>query len=430
MTYVSPYKEFIFESYLFDSDTGEAEFNYSFDGELRFTERVAFSVADEYDRAALDRALFSAFIIAGISYYKAFPARQFLVRARELSEDEASFYSEVYLHGLSQFVYENRLDPTDIAVFAGAAQLEQQMDEYKGSGSLVLQSGGKDSLLLIELLSKSRHTGSAWYMQQSLSVPGVVEQLGWPLRKIQRHIDRDGLGAAKEMGGLNGHVPVTYIVLGYAVIDAILHSEATVLAAIGHEGEEPHAYIGDYPVTHQWSKTWGAEKMFSRHVERYISAGIRVGSPLRGFSELKIAELFVKDAWGRYSRSFSSCNVANYQQGHDNRELTWCGLCPKCANSYLLFAPFVEKEELVEVFGGDLFVEPALIDTFKGLLGVDGIEKPFECVGEIDELRLAYHKALVHGYSSLGFEVPDSSFDADIVYEHQAWARSLLPETL
>jgi hypothetical protein len=212
------------------------------------------------------------------------------------------------------------------------------------------------------------------------------------------------------------------------LVDAILNNEATVLLSIGHEGDEPYGWIGDLPVNHQWSKTWPAELSLAEYVTRYISPDIRIGSPLRAWSELRIAELFVQHAWAKYGHSFSSCNVANYKQGSNVTELKWCGECSKCANSYLLFAPFLSAEELKSLFGGqDLFVKPLLTETFKGLLGIGGVMKPFECVGQTDELRLAYHKAVERGgYESLPFNVPASHFDYMQEYEAQVWARELV----
>jgi hypothetical protein len=163
-------------------------------------------------------------------------------------------------------------------------------------------------------------------------------------------------------------------------------------------------------------------------VSRYITPDIRIGSPLRVYSELRVAELFVEHAWEKYGHQFSSCNVANYEQGADNTTLKWCGNCPKCANSYLLFAPFLPSDELKNIFNGqDLFVKPTLERTFKGLLGIDGVEKPFECIGEIDELRLAYHQAQERGgYKILPFDVPISTFDYMMQYPAQNWAVKML----
>jgi hypothetical protein len=213
--------------------------------------------------------------------------------------------------------------------------------------------------------------------------------------------------------------------LGIALVQAILLGKNEVLVSIAHEGEEPHAMIGDLPVTHQWSKTWGAEQLFAEYVTRYISTDVYIGSPLRQHSELRVAELFVEHAWDTFGHRFSSCNRANYRQGADNSELKWCGECPKCANSYLLFAPFVAADELQSLFAGqDLFTKPLLQETFRGLLGIDGVMKPFECVGEIEELRYAYHQSQAkEGYGSVSFDVPTASFDYKQTYPSQDWAQ-------
>ena len=78
----------------------------------------------------------------------------------------------------------------------------------------------------------------------------------------------------------------------------------------------------------------------------------------------------------------------------------------------------MSAKELIAIFGCDLYTKLELAETFKGLLGIDGVMKPFECVGEIDELRYAYHRAQNRGhYAALPFEVPRAgSFDIDRQY--------------
>ena len=409
---------FFFDDYSLDSVSGEAVFRYHFDQGLAFTERVQFVMSKEYDAAALDRALFLAFLLIGTSYYKAFPTPDVQFSNHTIDAWQADFLNHVYQEGLGQFAYENELTRNDLAHFTATGGAEPAV-AYDGAGVLSLQSGGKDSLLVASLLNESKTDFSSLYISSSQQYPAVIDAIGRSMRLVQRHIDRAALGQAAGGGGKNGHVPVTFIVLAIALVQAVLDDKNTVLAAIGHEGEEPHAYIGDLAVTHQWSKTWHAEQLFAEYVRRYISPDIQVGSPLRQYSELKIAELFVEKAWDTFGHRFSSCNVANYKQGVNNTELTWCGECPKCANSYLLFAPFLSSTELGALFDGkNLFADAALTETFKGLLGIDGVIKPFECVGEVDELRSAYHMALGRGYSPLPFAVPVSRFDRE--YEHPA----------
>jgi UDP-N-acetyl-alpha-D-muramoyl-L-alanyl-L-glutamate epimerase len=419
--------KFIFKNYEFNPTTRTAFFRYGFSDGTEFEESVQFARAGEYDKELLDRALFLSFMLVGTSYYKAFPSKEISLEAGILDSWQADFFNRVYQEGLSQFAFENGLSRDDLAHFAGSETQKPPVPMAR-KGVLSLQSGGKDSLLTATLLSNKNQPFTSWYIGSSSHYPMVLEMIGQPLVTAERFIDIEGLKEAREHGGLNGHVPITYIVTSFALIDAVLNGANTVLLSIGHEGEEAHDWIGDLPVNHQWSKTWPAEQAFAEYVAKYISPNMKVGSPLRGFTELKIAELFAQNAWKKYGYEFSSCNRANYMQGNDNTELKWCGECPKCANSFLLFAPFVPAEELRSLFNGqDLFAKPLLQETFKGLLGIDGVMKPFECIGETTELRLAYHMAQAKGeYDKLSFDVPESDFDYEHEYDAQAWARQMI----
>lgn len=415
---------FIFEGYDFQPTTGVASFRYGFDDGRTFTEKVVYGPAGDYDAAVLDRALFLAFLVIGTSYFKTFPTPSVSFKDGTIDEWQAQFLNKVYQEGLSQFAFESNLTREALAQFEATGE-QPEAAAYAGEGTLALQSGGKDSLLTAALLSDADKPYAPWYLSSSDHHPALLDDLGHPLITTLRHIDRDSLIQAAADGGKNGHVPVTYIVQSLALIQAILLNKNEVLVSIAHEGEEPHAMIGDLPVTHQWSKTWEAEQLFAQYVQKYISPDLSIGSPLRSYSELRVAELFVQYAWGTFGHRFSSCNRANYKQGENNAELHWCGDCPKCANSFLLFAPFVEAEELSSLFGGqDLFTKPSLQETFKGLLGADGVMKPFECVGEIDELRYAYHQAQKRGgYQTVSFDVPEASFEYLATYPAQSWAK-------
>ncbi len=416
---------FVFESYRYDAELKHALFSYRFDDGRRFEERIQFHSAGEYDSDTLERALFLSFLLIGTSYYKTFPTTDVVFEKGTIDSWQADFLNNIYQEGLSQFAFENNLTRHDLAQFTASNEPSPTAIEYLGKGKLVLQSGGKDSLLTVSLLNDAHEVYTPWYLSSSAHHPKVLDELGQPLVVAERIIDREALRDAQADGAKNGHVPVTYIVQSIALIQAILLGKNEVLVSIAHEGEEPHAMIGDLPVSHQWSKTWQAEQAFADYIERYISPDIHLGSPLRRYSELRVAELFVMHAYEKFGHRFSSCNRANYQQGADNSELHWCGECPKCANSFLLFAPFLDAEELKSLFAGqDLFEKPLLQETFKGLLGIDGVMKPFECVGEVEELRSAYHTAQAKGgYKAVSFDVPEASFDYLKEYPAQDWSR-------
>lgn len=415
---------FRFDNYNFNPDTYCASFFYIGADDIKFTEHIQFAKNDlPLDPALLDRALFLAFILIGTSYYKAHPTPE-VILDQPLDEFQAHFFNQVYQEGLSQFAFENHLTRQNLAHFSASNTADAKpisAPDYQGIISL--QSGGKDSLLTATLFTN--YHPSYLYVSSSQNYPQILDQLGGKLQIIHRKIDLTNL---KKSAGLNGHVPITYIIQSLALIQSIINHNNTVLTSIGQEGNEPHAYIDDLPVNHQWSKTWSAEQAFAEYVKRYISPDLHIGSPLRAYSELKIAELFAKKCWHKYGHAFSSCNVANYRQQENNSRLTWCGECAKCANTYLLFAPFIPATKLQSLFNGkDLFTNPALTDTFKGLLGVDGFLKPFECVGEIDELRQAYHMKLPR-YADLPFAVPSSNFNYEKQYPTQPFIQTLMSQ--
>ena len=443
----SPDAVFRFLSYYFDRSTYTATFVYQGIDNIIFTEKIFFApkpgtntrsfnlLDDPGLTQLLDQAMFLAFILIGTSYYKAHPTKNIRLD-RPLDDFQACFFSTVFQEGLSQYAFENRLTRDKLATFKPTPGFQNKPAvEYRGQGVLALQSGGKDSLLVAELLNEHNINFVPWYISSSSdrSHPNVIDHLddGFNHQKasvVYRQIDHLHL---QQTGGLNGHVPVTFIVESLALIQAILNNQNVILTSIGREGEEPHAMIGDLPVNHQWSKTWQAEQLMTEYIKRYLSPDLHLGSPIRHLSELRIADLFVQKCWQKYGYSFSSCNEANYKQNSQNGTLKWCGHCAKCANSYLLFCPFIPPQFLQSLFGDkDLFLDQNLTQIFKGLLGVGGEMKPFECVGSVEELRSAYHHRMTTPpiplpqspgatqttywqpvYANLPFRVPESNFN-------------------
>lgn len=395
---------FEFLDYGFDKQSGRAEFHYRSEGEI-FVEKVQFDVSEavNYDEAVLDSALFLALVVLGTSYYKVRAGRAVKL-PRMIDARQAEIFDKIYQEGLSQFAFENKLTREDLAEFVGEGLCETARETMTRDEDLVLASGGKDSLLLMEMLREQGRNACAMYITAQESYPAIIDEVCAPRKPlmIRREIDKAGL---KRAGGMNGHVPVTVINEALAVVQAVISGYDSIKLGIGMEGVEPHAWIGDLPVNHQWSKTAEAVTLMREYLRKYVTSSIEIDLPLSEYDELAIAKMFAEKCWDKYGRMFSSCNVANYKQDANNRELKWCGKCAKCANSYLLFAPFVPYEEQLAIFGHDLFTDSDLTEIYKGLLGVDDVMKPFECIASIKELRKAYAEKLP-GYGDLPFEVP------------------------
>lgn len=66
----------------------------------------------------------------------------------------------------------------------------------------------------------------------------------------------------------------------------------------------------------------------------------------------------------------------------------WCGECPKCLFVFIILSPYLYKEDLISIFGKDLYNNENLLEIFKQLCGY-GKTKPFECVGTYEEVNYA-----------------------------------------
>lgn len=404
------YETFVFEGYQFNPQTKQAQLNYSFDGKVKFTEtyQFDFELAD-YDKAALDRALFGLFMMAGVSYYKAGRPPKIELRQGELTQAQADFFAETYRLGLGEFSYRNQLPLVEVK-FPVSSEAKPKSQPIKSlQGNLIAVGGGKDSIVSVELLSQSGADNATWMVNHSDQMEPLLAKIGLPHYPVIRTISPELIRLNQE-GAANGHVPISAI-LGFAgLVTAILAGKQNVVVSNEWSAGEGNVEYQGTQVNHQYSKSFGFEKDFQEYIHDHISPTLNYYSLLRPLSELKIAEVFSDRYLAKYAGTFSSCN-RNFHLS-DHGKLFWCGECPKCAFVYLVLAPFVPRKRLMELFGGrNLFESDNLTQTYQELLGLSG-HKPFECVGEIKECRQAVVMAKATGeYPELDkFVFPEPNF--------------------
>lgn len=184
-------------------------------------------------------------------------------------------------------------------------------------------------------------------------------------------------------GALNGHIPVTAINSLIAVATAVLHGLGPVVMSNERSASDPNLIWNGHEINHQWSKGVEAEGLLRAALAEHAGLTEPYFSLLRSLSELHIARLFA--AIDRYDAVVTSCNAAFKLRDASER---WCRDCPKCRFVFLAMAPFMPRERVVRIFGGDLLADPAQVPGYRELLGVDG-HKPFECVGEVEESVVA-----------------------------------------
>ncbi len=410
---ISPAKQFIFKSYSFDRESGEVLLKYGIDDD-EFVERLVFPVPatgiPEGIDSALDRALLTLHLIAGVSYYKAKLPPEIVVESGRLSAEQAASWNKLYTLGLGEFFFRNDLDFRGYVKFPVSDDAASLMGEPAviGEGAIVPIGGGKDSLVAIEMLKSANIPFDLFMFGNHARIREVAAEVGGKLFSVTRTIDPK-LIELNKAGAWNGHVPITAYVGIAASIVAMLHGRRDVIFANERSANSGNTEVDGIIINHQYSKSLEAERDIQAYLEAFVSKDFRVFSLLRPLSELDIARRFAAN--GKYFNVFSSCNT-NYKQGGAPTVTRWCGKCPKCAFVFAMLGAFIPRRKMVEMFAEDVLMRVDLLPMYKDLTGY-GTMKPFECVGEFEEVIAAF--ALIHGRGEYDDSPIMKWFEADIM---------------
>jgi UDP-N-acetyl-alpha-D-muramoyl-L-alanyl-L-glutamate epimerase len=393
---------FHFKACAFDAATGSARLDYAFDDGIVFSERIEFPGApfalSATKAKAVEAALRTLHLIAGVSYYKAAAPESIVIDSYGIDAGTADFLQRVYENGLGEFAYRNGLSlrgkirfPSSGAVAlpsSGPAGhlLPKGEGRCEGSAShaLVAIGGGKDSLVSIESLRRLGIAQTITWIGSAPLIRSCAERTGLPLYNISRTLAPE-LFAMNKQGALNGHIPVTAVNSAILTLAAVLQNADQVVFSNERSASYGSLIEGTGEVNHQWSKGWDFERDFAAHVKTHIAADLNYYSLLRPFSELAVARQFARSDY--YDAHFSSCN-RNFHILGERPTQRWCGVCPKCHFVFLALAPFMPKPRLMTIFGRNLLDEVEQTAGFDALLEYQD-HKPFECVGEGRESRAA-----------------------------------------
>ncbi|MBS0571506.1 MAG: endonuclease domain-containing protein [Proteobacteria bacterium] len=367
---------------------GEAQLVYAFDDGPELVERIGFPDAPALPaarKAAFDAALRLLHLIAGVSYYKAGAPGELIVEGAPLDAATARLLDQVYLHGLAEFAYRNRLDLRGRIRFphgGGAPAAAPALG--LGRRTLVPIGGGKDSLVSVEMLRRLGEPATAVWVGESALIAACAQRTRWPLLNLKRTLAPE-LFEYNRLGAYNGHIPVTAINSAILICAAIAYGFDAIAFSNERSASAATLEYDGHKVNHQWSKSLEFERALREHAKAHIAADLDYFSLLRPWSELAVARAFANEA--RYDDVFSSCN-RNFRIRGERPADRWCGQCPKCHFVFLALAPFVAKPRLLAIFGRNLLDDVALAPGFDALLEYRD-HKPFECVGEGRESRAA-----------------------------------------
>ncbi len=372
-----------------DYADGVASLVYAFDDGAELVERIAFpnapALAPER-AAAFEAALDLLHLVAGVSYYKAAVPGEIRVESTSLDTATAAFLDALYLHGLGEFAYHNKLDLRGRIRFPSAASASVPASALGlPQHTLVPIGGGKDSLVSVEILKAAGESATAVWIGHSPLIDACAAQTGLPLLNIRRELS-PLLFEYNKAGAYNGHIPVTAINSAILVVAAILYGFDAIAFSNERSASSATLEYDGQPVNHQWSKGWEFERAFGELVHARVAADLHYYSLLRPLSELAVAERFVRVA--DYDAVFSSCN-RNFRILGPKPADRWCGQCPKCHFVFLALGAFMPKPRLLAIFGRNLLDDETQAPGFDALIEFHD-HKPFECVGEGIESRAAF----------------------------------------
>jgi len=382
------YKFFAFEGFSIKDDEDKLSVVYDFNLSDRFSFHPGLEIKkgvffkNDLPEHVIENFVFHIGMVELISYWKAACPKQIIVKPFNLDDWQISWWKHLYFHGLGEFFFLNNIqaDKAEMVEIICESDRELKSSDLNVSKNQVLVpiGGGKDSVVTLELLKDQFNCipliiNPREASLKTISTAGYTEN---EFIEIRRTIHPQLL-KLNEKGFLNGHTPFSAML---AFVSAFVAGvSGSKFIALSNESSANEPTDVESGVNHQYSKSYEFEKDFRDYVTKYISSDVEYFSFLRPLTEYTIASLF--SDYLQYFGNFKSCNVGSKAD-------SWCGKCSKCLFTLIILSPFVSKDDLIRIFGKDLFEDPDLLNVFNELTGLSEI-KPFECVGTIDEVNAA-----------------------------------------
>ncbi|MDY6782942.1 MAG: hypothetical protein SW833_10410 [Cyanobacteriota bacterium] len=159
-------------------------------------------------------------------------------------------------------------------------------------------------------------------------------------------------------------------------------------------------------VNHQWGKSLEAERLMNDFVQKHLLSGFKYFSILQPIYDFRIFKKISEQQ--DVLPKIHSCNI----------QKPWCKKCPKCAYVWLGLMANCDRDRVDAVFQSNLFDDEELLPIFRQMVGLDE-HTPFECIGEIDESRLAMKKCWEKGLSGRALKMFNQEILSDRLIDWQ-----------
>ena len=421
------YPEFIFDSYNVSEDSHfiYAQYNYII-SELSFNSNI--KIAKKYisnkdiNKDFLDYLLFNFGMLDIINYYKLTCSKKIIVNCGFLTDKQIEFYKKLMFNGLGEYFYKNGFDFTyeEFVTFEVKNKNGRKYSiNEEFTGNLIPIGGGKDSIVTLELLKDYKEDNLCFRYDRNIypkneAAYNSIYLAGYnEMDMVCFDVIFDPLMLRLSKEYYNGHIPVSSHIALAAYIMAYLNNKKYVV--LSNESSANSGNIAGTNINHQYSKSFEFEKDFSDYCDEFFTPSIKYFSLLRAWNEFEIVKYFCRNK--EYLNVFRSCNIGSIT---DNN---WCSNCSKCLFVYIMFYSFIGIDELDKMFNNRMLDSSKYKDVFDSLIR-DDLDKPFECVGEKEEINYALSLSVEKGgsmpllleYYKNNYYKPSSEYNIDNYY--------------
>ncbi len=384
------YPNFIYDSYEIIDDGINIKILYHFEIEGLTSFNPYYLIDKKYitnkniDNDLLNYMAFHIGMIELVSYFKCTCSKNVIIKAGYINDDQINWFKKLYYYGLGEMFYTNGINTTIDSFMNITCVCNDKKTfntSYEGVGNLIPVGGGKDSNVTLELMKDEFSSNTCFIINPkdvNIECCKIANYDDSNIFIVKRVLDKNLLDLNSK-GFLNGHTPFSSLVAFVSYLCGYLQNKKYII--LSNEGSANEPTIPGTRINHQYSKTYEFENDFNLYTKKYFNIDIRYFSLLRPLNEYQIAMLF--SHYKKYHNIFKSCNV-----GSKSLPWKWCCDCPKCLFVYIILSPFLYKDELVNIFGCDLYEKKELLNTLLELTLYSDI-KPFECVGTYGEVRYA-----------------------------------------
>ncbi len=392
---IKKHQRFIYKSYSIKQTRNKLSISFVFEIEpnIIFKPKIVFLDSDRHfknlDKKVLNNLAFYLGLTEIPSYWKSTCSPEIIIEAGKLNSEQIRFWKNLLTKGLGEFFYINKIDFTKKNFVKIINKSIQDFSHFvytkkQSKNTLIPIGGGKDSIVTLETFKKKVKKYNCLLLNPTKASLRVVKIAGCesPII-IKRYLDKKLLKLNKQ-GYLNGHTPFSAYLAFVSVTVAVLYDYSEIALSNEKSASQGNVRFHNHTINHQYSKSIQFERSFNDYSKKYLAKYINYFSFLRSLNELQIAKLFSK--YPKYFSVFRSCNKGSKKD-------IWCNNCSKCLFAFIILYPFLNKKDLIKIFGENLFEKRSLLKTAKELLGISG-HKPFDCVGTYEEVKQALSMAI------------------------------------